>query len=830
MAQKTYPRISQPVKSHLLDVVGKVGPVTGKINVLISMDIIALFSEGLYQSPHKALEELVSNSYDAGASQVHVLVPEPADSKGSLWVIDNGVGMDAKGLQTLWQVARSPKSGEKAEEHRNRKPIGQFGIGKLAAYVLAWRLTHISKISGKFYYVSMNFHDVTGRQWEPQKPLDLDLHEVVENDARSLLSEIEGRDSAAWNMMFGPKSSASWTAAALSDFRDLASKLRSGTLGWVLRTGLPLAPEFAVYLNGTRLTSPRTSWKPLEILKVGGSTDAAAQRVVKDGKSLDVKANGIEIPGIGAVTGEARIYKQQLTTGKASQVGRSHGFFIRVRGRVINLGDELFGLDALNHAAWSRFTMTVDADGLRDYLQSSREGVRDSTAVTLFRDYLHQKFNDCRAIYQRQLFKDLVGIDLERLLQDSPPSLIRQPLLDAVRSQALDPDEKSYYIRKPVFSDEASKTKWLGELDQSLDAGIFARVDYAPLGPYGELAQYDVQSRLLTVNSEHPLIQRMTSGNKDRGPATLFAQAEILMDPLLRDLGINSTTALELLLARDRILRALTGQGPVVAAEAIRLLSVGNEDETAMERAVGYAFEAIGFRYAKRSRVGGQDGIIDGRLGLRGDESANYRAVFDAKTTDSPKVAANDIPFSRIKDFQTDEHADFSFVVGKAFQGEENPQSSVNRSALKLKVSLLKTDDVRKLLELHLKYGVTLVKLRELFDGQFTVPQTRAWIEKLESEVSKPAAQVPLLQLLKALDLLKDDPGASPTVYAARERAEDLRRFKATELTAALHAMQTIVGRGWIDVKSDGSVYLDQSPEQIVAEVQRVLKEDLKLT
>ncbi len=43
------------------------GKQTGTIPVHISYRIIELFSEGLYSSPHKAIEELVTNAFDAGA-------------------------------------------------------------------------------------------------------------------------------------------------------------------------------------------------------------------------------------------------------------------------------------------------------------------------------------------------------------------------------------------------------------------------------------------------------------------------------------------------------------------------------------------------------------------------------------------------------------------------------------------------------------------------------------------------------------------------------------------------------------------------------------------
>jgi hypothetical protein len=137
--------------------------------------------------------------------------------------------------------------------------------------------------------------------------------------------------------------------------------------------------------------------------------------------------------------------------------------------------------------------------------------------------------------------------------------------------------------------------------------------------------------------------------------------------------------------------------------------------------------------------------------------------------------------------------------------------------------------DLKKLLELHLKHGVTLVKIRNLFENCFSVIETHDWVEKLEAELNQPSRQVPLRELLKTLEQLKEDKGAPPTVYAARERSAILKAFKADDLEATLDALKVIVGKGWIEVRADGGVYLDQSPEQILIEVHRAMKEDLKL-
>ena len=115
------------------------------ISVHISYEIIHLFSEGLYKSPHKAIEELVTNGYDANARRVHILLPEAENSDTEiskpLWVIDDGDGMDQDGFHRLWLIAESAKINMPPQD--GRSVIGQFGIGKLASYVLAWNLTHI---------------------------------------------------------------------------------------------------------------------------------------------------------------------------------------------------------------------------------------------------------------------------------------------------------------------------------------------------------------------------------------------------------------------------------------------------------------------------------------------------------------------------------------------------------------------------------------------------------------------------------------------------------------------------------------------------------------
>jgi DNA mismatch repair ATPase MutL len=64
-----------------------------KIDVRLSYRIVRLFSEGLYASPNKAVEELVANSFDAGATHVAVFLPSDFHDQGAtIGVLDNGEG------------------------------------------------------------------------------------------------------------------------------------------------------------------------------------------------------------------------------------------------------------------------------------------------------------------------------------------------------------------------------------------------------------------------------------------------------------------------------------------------------------------------------------------------------------------------------------------------------------------------------------------------------------------------------------------------------------------------------------------------------------------
>src|SRR5216684_6514610 len=176
-----------------------IGHFSAKIPVELSTRFLQHFSEQLYSSPQKAFEELISNGWDAGARCVDVRVSQDlTDPNATMCVLDDGASMDEVGLRQLWHIAFSPK--EENRHQYGRRIIGKFGIGKLATYVLANKLTYICKAAdGVIRRVTMNYEEID-RQRNANSDrlineLELDVFEVSDDELDSAIASVSGGDA-----------------------------------------------------------------------------------------------------------------------------------------------------------------------------------------------------------------------------------------------------------------------------------------------------------------------------------------------------------------------------------------------------------------------------------------------------------------------------------------------------------------------------------------------------------------------------------------------------------------------------------------------------------
>ena len=252
------------------------------------------------------------------------------------------------------------------------------------------------------------------------------------------------------------------------------------------------------------------------------------------------------------------------------------------------------------------------------------------------------------------------------------------------------------------------------------------------------------------------------------------------------------------------------------------------QDFDTLERATGAVFQLLGFDYERKGgNTEGPDGILYARLGLHKDTLADYRLVYDAKQTNQPSVPADKVNFGSLEDFRRQVDAEFGFFIATAYQAESDDCGKLNRQFANdahQRLTLLKVEHLRRLLDLHCRHGLTLTKLRALFEKARTVQNVHDWLVTLESELQE-EGDLPVALLLDGLEREKRDPKATPNVIAVRAKTGELARFEPERLIARLKAVESLVGTRWIEVDNAGTVLMHHTAEQITLALERSLLE-----
>lgn len=286
-----------------------IGHPVSKIPVELSTRFLEHFSEQLYSSPQKAFEELISNGWDAGAEVVDVRISDDLQTPGAtMAVLDNGTSMDEAGLRALWHIAFSPKRDNPL--HNGRHVVGKFGIGKLATYVLAEKLTYICKAGdGVIRRVTMDYGKIDSQKGADAdrliSELELDVYEADEVEVAEALNGVAGGaelleqiklgfdaqrtdgpdhrplsndrgdaispvdeggqmgDEDASNEFGGPPgvlvrpAASTWTLVILSELKPTGRAMKLGVLRRMLKAALPFESEMVIRVNGERLSSSK---------------------------------------------------------------------------------------------------------------------------------------------------------------------------------------------------------------------------------------------------------------------------------------------------------------------------------------------------------------------------------------------------------------------------------------------------------------------------------------------------------------------------------------------------------------------------------------------
>lgn len=117
-------------------------PREGTLPLKVSKEVISHLSLGLYRNFARAVKELVSNSYDAGATEVKIKLDL---DNARIIVRDNGRGMGIGDLESKFLNIGYPTPLTEAVDKLGRKRIGTFGIGCLSVFPYCRKLQIVTK-------------------------------------------------------------------------------------------------------------------------------------------------------------------------------------------------------------------------------------------------------------------------------------------------------------------------------------------------------------------------------------------------------------------------------------------------------------------------------------------------------------------------------------------------------------------------------------------------------------------------------------------------------------------------------------------------------------
>lgn len=124
--------------------------------------VLARITDGIYRQPSSALRELISNAYDADATEVYIETDAPRF--GQIRIRDNGAGMTEEALsRMIHHIGGSSKRttvganlgttdpADPSRSPKGRKLIGKIGIGLFSVSQLTSHFQIVTKIRGQSY-------------------------------------------------------------------------------------------------------------------------------------------------------------------------------------------------------------------------------------------------------------------------------------------------------------------------------------------------------------------------------------------------------------------------------------------------------------------------------------------------------------------------------------------------------------------------------------------------------------------------------------------------------------------------------------------------------
>ncbi|MEK6889026.1 MAG: ATP-binding protein [Nanoarchaeota archaeon] len=280
------------------------------VNRTVGEDLLETVSNNVCDGPLHAVAELVANSWDADAHLVEIEIDKPGNR---ILIKDDGSGMDRAGIDAFYRTGDSPKKVEKTSPS-GRPRLGRYGIAAFATKALA-NVCELTTIRDR-----SRFHcrEEFGESQLIGKSLEVSVFKAPEREhgTEILLTNLKVADYAEFNQF-------ELRSYLASHFHQIRAE-----------------NNFVVIVNGESVKS----------------------RVIEGAVRFSVDTAGEHTGPI-----KGTIY----LTGRRT---KDAGVHIRVDGREIGDSKRLINLEYIKRSTAGRVIVEVQADDMRQYITSRRDG------------------------------------------------------------------------------------------------------------------------------------------------------------------------------------------------------------------------------------------------------------------------------------------------------------------------------------------------------------------------------------------------------------------------------------------------------------------------
>ena len=806
------------------ETLGSVGESYGDpLPVTLSPELIGLLSDQLYRSPAKSIEELIINGFDAEATEARVFVPFSGDNQTFIVVHDDGTGMTYDGLADLWKVGRPKPRDGTMPVRMNRKQIGKFGIGKLSTYAVANRVTYLSKSNRQYLGVTINYKEFASKPDSTTTDVSLKVRniknfvELWEDSTFRSAVEAVGLDGAKIQSKDG------WTMVLLEDLKPKSHEMTRGRLRWVLSTAMPISDHFKLYLNGQEVKSRKETFETVvdfQISQLPSDRLAGLEKTTGYEWSVDGDSLVSKLFSQG-ITGRARVTKRTLATGKSAEVFRSEGFFVYVRGRLVNEEDARFGLHELSHATLNRFRAEVYVDDLDAILTANRESMED---VSLYHDVqalLNEVFNEARQQYETYLKKERDKLPDAREEQRNwvPERLVEYPIADSLRSYSVslkgsEPDDSWMYLSINAESDIEELSKILYSRNYAPRQDKY-QYKYVALGRSERLVRFDPNTLMFTINQDHELVVAYAGEPVAQRLINDIVTSEALLEVYLREANVEPRVIGEVLERRDLLLRGLANAQMFSLTALSEYIRDSYNKSTDLEIAVVAGVRSLGF---VDKHMGGS-GQPDGVARFTDYPTGEQIIILEAKSS-TGVPSAKDINFSSIAVHMEDSHATGCLLVAPKYPGNEDGNSA--KSARDDKISCWTVKQLADVVKAAESREISARDILKIVTERFSPGEVDNAVCKL---LDRPAwtsqtLYVAIMDALRqTLDILSSSPRSVTMIATQIAQMEGFDDITEESVRAAV-ANIAAASKGALLLRSNGNIILNVECDELDRRVQ----------